>query len=95
MQVLEKDIEKAFVDALRPMGLIVLKFNLQGNTGWPDRLIIGPDGKTVWVELKRPGEEPTKLQRYRHSQLRERNHEVGVFDDAKKAAAYVIKKMDT
>jgi hypothetical protein len=94
MQILEKDIEKKFVDVLTARGCIVLKMNLSGNNGWPDRQVWGPDGQVVWIEFKRPGGELSKLQRYRISQLRQRNHDVQVFDDPEKATAYVVKKMD-
>lgn len=95
MQILESLIEKKFVKLLAQLGVETIKLNLQGNTGWPDRLVIVPGGSVIWIELKRPGEEPTKLQLYRHGQLRERNHDVRVFDDADKAAAYVAKAVDS
>jgi len=34
-------------------GALVLK--VQGAKGWPDRLILKPSGKVMFVEFKRPG----------------------------------------
>ena len=39
-------------------------------TGVPDRMVCLPGGRVVFVELKAPGEKPTKLQRNRHRELR-------------------------
>ncbi len=36
--------------------------------GLPDVLCI-KDGKAAWMEVKRPGEEPTRIQTHRHREL--------------------------
>jgi hypothetical protein len=43
------------------LGFLVYKFVSPGNSGVPDRLLIG-HGKTFFVETKAPGEKPRKLQ---------------------------------
>lgn len=72
MDKLETDIEQAIVDWATARGWETIKLNLQGNRGWPDRLFISTVGTHVWLEVKRPGEEPRKLQKYRIKQLRKR-----------------------
>ena len=42
-----------------------------GTSGWPDRIVLLPDGKFGFVEVKAPGEEPRPLQLHRHKQLRQ------------------------
>ena len=43
------------------LGFLVYKFVSPGNSGVPDRLLIG-HGKTFFVETKAPSEKPRKLQ---------------------------------
>ncbi|TGV30731.1 VRR-NUC domain-containing protein [Mesorhizobium sp. M00.F.Ca.ET.186.01.1.1] len=38
------------------------KFTSPGNAGVPDRLVLFPDGKAAFAELKAPGKKPTALQ---------------------------------
>lgn len=54
----------------RSLRLLYLKFTSPGRTGVPDRMVL-VDGKVIFIEFKRPGEVPTKLQAYMHEQLRE------------------------
>ena len=51
------------------------------SSGWPDRIVLLPDGKIGFVEVKAPGEKPRKLQVHRHDQLRALGHKVFVLDD--------------
>ncbi|MCX8005092.1 MAG: hypothetical protein N2688_09070, partial [Burkholderiaceae bacterium] len=57
----ERDIERALVAAVRAAGGEVRKVQWVGRRGAPDRLVRLP-GRHVWVELKAPGERPTRLQ---------------------------------
>ena len=51
---LEKDIEKKLVEKVRRRGGLCLKWVCPGWAGVPDRIILLPGGKIVFVELKRP-----------------------------------------
>lgn len=51
---LEKDIEKKLVHKVRQHGGLCLKWVCPGWAGVPDRIILMPGGKIVFVELKRP-----------------------------------------
>ena len=55
----EKDIEKYLIKEVVKLNCLCLKFTSPGRTGVPDRLLLFPDGKHAFVELKKPGEEPT------------------------------------
>lgn len=46
--------------------------------GIPDRLLLGHQGRVVFIEFKRAGERPTRLQTIRHDALREIGHRVEV-----------------
>lgn len=65
----------------RRWGGYLIKLAVRGEAGWPDRVLVLPPGVAVFVELKRPGEEPTRLQRHAHARLRDLGHDVRVLDD--------------
>lgn len=66
---LEAAHERAFVRGLRAFSLESVKLNIHGQRGCPDRLVLLPGGRAVFVELKRAGEDLRELQRYRREQL--------------------------
>ena len=76
----EKAIERKLVQSVTHMGGLALKFTSPGMAGVPDRLLLFPNGKIVFVEMKAPGKQPTKLQRLRHAQLRDLGFRVYVID---------------
>jgi len=47
--MIEKNLERAVVEACNARGWVALKV---GFDGWPDRLILTGDGRHYWVELK-------------------------------------------
>ena len=51
----EGDIERRLRDRLRQIGCRALKFESPGYTGVPDRIVLIPGGRVVFVELKAPG----------------------------------------
>ena len=60
----EKYIEQQLAKEVRSRGGLCEKWN-SGTSGWPDRIVILPDGKVGFVEVKAPGKEPRKLQTHR------------------------------
>lgn len=75
--VLEQKIVKHAIDC----GMIVIKMNITGNRGWPDRLFLPPQGRAFFIEFKREGEKPRPLQEYRHEQLRKQGYQCFVVDN--------------
>ena len=65
----ENVIETEFVKAVRNAGGIAYKLTSQTANGLPDRLVLFPAGKTIFVELKAPGKMLHPLQRKRRYQL--------------------------
>ena len=60
--MLEKTIEQALVRATKKAGGIAPKLTSPATAGMPDRIIILPNGKVCFVELKAPGQKPRPLQ---------------------------------
>lgn len=65
----ESELEKKFRERVRQAGGKAYKFVSPGNDGVPDRLVVLPGGRIGFVELKRPGEIPRKLQELRMTEL--------------------------
>ena len=62
-------VENEFVKAVRKAGGVAYKLTSQTANGLPDRLVLFPNAKTVFVELKAPGKMLRPLQRKRRYQL--------------------------
>ena len=62
--MLEKELERIFQQRMLDAGLLSLKFTSPGQAGVPDRIVLIPKGRVVFVELKRPGAVPRPLQRH-------------------------------
>ena len=80
----EKTIEMQLVKAAKKMGGRAVKFTSPGFDGMPDRLVILPEGKIAFVEVKAPGETPRALQKARHEMLRKLGFRVYVLDAAER-----------
>ena len=80
----EKSLERMLVRAVNQAGGLALKFVSPGMAGVPDRLVLLPGGKMVFIEMKAPGKEPRPLQRLRHEQLRGLGFRVYVVDGKEK-----------
>jgi hypothetical protein len=79
--VSEKVLEPYLVRSMAKVGAVALKYYNPWAAGYPDRLVLMPQGKVVWVELKSRGKTPNRLQLSRHIQLRELGFDVRVIDN--------------
>ena len=59
--MLEKDLERQVVNYCKAKGVLTYKFTSPAHRGVPDRVMMA-NGKTLFLELKRPGGKPTALQ---------------------------------
>jgi Holliday junction resolvase len=59
----EANVERSFCDRLKRSGCLVYKFISPGNNGVPDRIVITPQGRVIFVELK------TKIGKLRGDQV--------------------------
>ena len=76
----EREIERKLVNAVKERGGICWKFTSPGTAGVPDRIILIPEGRIAFVEVKAPGEKPRPLQQSRHRLLRRLGFKVYVLD---------------
>lgn len=79
--ILEKEIEKAFCEAVKKAAGKAYKFVSPGASGVPDRLVVLPGNKIGFVEIKAPGRISRPEQRFRQRQLKDMGCYVGVLDD--------------
>ena len=95
--MLEKDIEAKFGEKLSSwayeQNINVMYVKFSGVKGWPDRIVTwgGPGGPPhlIWIEWKRPNEEPRPLQLHIHKLLQGMGHDVRIYDDYRVALAEV------
>jgi Holliday junction resolvase len=74
---LESTIQTAIRNQLIARGYMVTKIALASQRGWPDLLAL-KNGRTIFIEVKRPGKEPTPLQKLKHTELRRQGFAVYV-----------------
>ena len=67
--MIEKKIEKKLVSEAKKAGGLAPKFVSPGWDGVPDRMVLLPNGKIGFVELKSPGKKMRPLQVRRKKQL--------------------------
>ena len=77
----EKIIEEQLVKSIRLMGGLAPKFVSPGFDGVPDRLILLPNGRMAFAELKAPGKKLRPLQKRRKRQLEALGFRVFVIDN--------------
>lgn len=76
----ERDIERYLDAQVRRIGGTTRKIRFVGRRGAPDRVVMLPGGRLVWVELKRPGEKPEAHQLREHARLAALGQVVAVID---------------
>lgn len=74
----EKDIENYLRTQVKKLGGIAYKFISPGNVGVPDRIIIMPNGKIYFVELKTDKGKLTELQNRQINMIKNLGQEVVV-----------------
>ena len=76
--MLEKDIEKLFRDEIKKAGGKAYKFTSPGNDGVPDRIVMLPGGRILFVELKTDTGKLSRLQELQCRQIAELGQTVRV-----------------
>jgi len=69
LQVRERDVESRLTSSLERIGVPCIKFSPEHKVGMPDRLILLPWGKCIWVELKTQGGHLAEIQKLQHRRL--------------------------
>lgn len=76
----ESTLERRLVREVKAIGGLALKWTSPGNRGVPDRLVILPNGQTIYVEMKAPGKPLQPLQEKWARTLRGMGHKVYKID---------------
>lgn len=77
----EKSIELKLSEAVKNMKGLSIKLTSPGFDGLPDRLVLLPNGKIGFVEVKAPGKKLRPLQQKRKQQLESLGFIVFCLDD--------------
>jgi len=85
----EKAIEAYLVKEVTKAGCLCLKYSNPNATGYPDRVVIEPNGIVQWVELKSKGRRPSPIQQIRFDELRSLGHEIFIIDSREKVDAFI------
>lgn len=75
----EAQIEQTLVSEIKRRG--GLCFKMTGYRGIPDRLVLLPNGRAIFIELKRPGGKVRSTQEKAHKVLRQLGFDSWVLDD--------------
>ena len=95
MRPLESDIERKLTRELKKLGITSIKLRLLGDRGWPDRLILLPGGRPLFLELKRPGGKTSKQQEIKINLLHDLGYHVAISDNVDRAINYIRSQLET
>ena len=87
--MLEKQIENRLKKSVEKAGGICLKFTSPNYNGMPDRLVLLPDERIAFAELKSNGKKPRALQLARHKLLKRLGFKVYVIDDVEQIGGMI------
>ena len=85
----ERQIESKLIFAVKAEGGMCPKLISPGTDGMPDRMVLLPEARIGFVEVKAPGQNPRPLQERRHTQLRELGFMVFVLDDPEQISGII------
>lgn len=85
----ESELERRLVRGVQALGGCAYKFVSPGSVGVPDRLVILPGGRIVFVELKTERGSTSKMQDYQIGKLRGLGAEVRVLRGAVEIAGFL------
>lgn len=85
----ESTIEARLVRGVKKLGGLCYKFTSPGNPGVPDRIVLLPNGKTIFVELKTTVGRLAKVQQWQLQEMRKRGADVRVLKGADQVTAFL------
>lgn len=85
----ESKIEKRLKKEIELIGGKALKFVSPGMSGVPDRIVLLPHGRIVFIELKAPGKKPRPIQIKRIKELKDLGFDVRVIDSIDKVKEFI------
>lgn len=88
--MLESSIENRLKKEIEKLGGKALKFVSPGIAGVPDRIVLLPYGKAIFVELKAPGKKLRPIQELRKKELEKLGFDYWVVDSYKEIEDLVV-----
>lgn len=88
----EKVTEAYLRDRVKALGGRSYKWVSPGCSGVPDRIVVMPGGRVIFVELKSEGKTSTKLQQKRQAELRALGCTVYADIDTKEKVSALLRK---
>lgn len=85
----EQKIERRLKKEIELIGGKALKFVSPGVSGVPDRIVLLPGGKIIFVELKAPGKKLRPIQELRKKELERLGFKVKVIDSIDKVLEFI------
>lgn len=89
----ESEIEARLVRAVKAKGGLCYKFVSPGNPGVPDRIVITPNGRTIFVELKTKIGRLSAWQKRQRSELEKRGADIRVLKGLEQVKEFVREVM--
>jgi hypothetical protein len=89
----EAQIERKMARMVRDRGGLSYKFVSPSNPGVPDRIVITPDGRTIYIELKTEIGRLAKIQAWQIEEMRKRGADVRVLKGWENVKAFVEEVM--
>lgn len=90
----ERDIENYLCKQVKKAGGKAYKFESPGNNGMPDRIVVFPGNKIIFVELKAPGKKPRPLQLKQMRDLTKFGCDVLVIDSKDQVDEFLTERGD-
>lgn len=90
----EKYLEQRLEKEVKKLGGLALKFVSPGIAGVPDRIVLLPNTRIVFVELKAPGKKMRPLQLKRKEQLEALGFKVYCIDSIKAINDFIREVME-
>jgi hypothetical protein len=91
----EVSLEERACGEAEKAGVFSHKFSVPGRRGWPDRIFYlrGSGGRPWFVEFKREGESPRRLQAHVHKMLKGWGYDVSSIDTIEDFLAGLVERL--
>lgn len=88
----EAKVVNALKKACEECGLGYVRMSLRPGVavGWPDFIVFGPGGRTLWVETKAPNKAATRMQLHRRDTLAQFGHLWAKPDTVERAEEVIV-----
>jgi len=93
--MLEKEIERTLTRIVKERGGMCFKFVSPARAGVPDRIVLAPGGKVIFVELKAAGGKVSKVQAAQIERMRKLGADVRVLYGLSKTITFLSEVFPT